>query len=110
MNAIEKTTLAPASQAALEREFNQRAERWETESAIYSSPGAKLLHKDYMAIIKMGEPVVPMILKRMQTSHSDWLWALEHIVENENPASGMEDFDCAAQAWLEWGKKRYPLA
>jgi len=110
MNAIEKTTLAPASQAALERELNQRAERWETESAIYSSPGAKLLHKDYMAIIKMGEPVVPMILKRMQTSHSDWLWALEHIVENENPASGMEDFDCAAQAWLEWGKKRYPLA
>jgi len=109
MNAAEKTTLAPASQSALERKFNLRAERWEKESAIYSSPGAKLLHKDYIAIIKMGEPVVPMILKRMQTSHSDWLWALENIVENENPARGLDDYDSAVQAWLEWGRKRYPL-
>jgi hypothetical protein len=107
MNAVERTTL---SKNALEREFNQRAERWETESAIYSSPGAKLIHKDYKAIIRMGEPVIPLILKRMQTSHNDWLWALEHIVEGENPAAGINDFDSAVQAWLEWGRKRYPLA
>lgn len=107
MNAVEKTTF---SKTALEREFNRRAQRWETESAIYSSPGAKLSHKDYKAIIRMGQPVVPLILKRMETSHSDWLWALERIVESENPANGINDFDSAVEAWLEWGRKRYPLA
>ena len=70
----------------LMEEFSERAERWELESAIHSSPAAKFLHPDYQGIMAMGTPIIPLILKRLKTSQSDWLWALEHLVPNENPA------------------------
>jgi len=91
----------------LESEFNQRADRWERESAIHSSPGAKFLHEDYQFIMGKGEEVVPLILRRLETSKADWLWALEHIVGAENPARNIHQFGSAVQAWLEWGRRRY---
>jgi hypothetical protein len=93
--------------AKLQKFFNERADRWERESKIHSSPGSKFLNKDYIAIISKGEAIVPLILKRLQTSNSDWLWALENILsEEENPAKNIESFKVAKQAWLELGKKR----
>jgi len=92
----------------LEKEFNERADRWERESSIHSSPGEKFFHRDYIRIIGKGERVVPFILKRLEKSKKDWLWALEHIIpEEENPAKGIEDFRDAVQAWLDWGKDKY---
>jgi hypothetical protein len=92
----------------LEKEFNERADRWEKESSIHSSPGEKFIHKDYLRIIGKGEQVVPLILKRLKTSKKDWLFALENIIsEDENPAKGIENFKGAVMAWLEWGNKKY---
>lgn len=90
--------------------FNERAERWEQQSRIHTAPAAKFLHKDHMAILSRGWEVVPLILKRLETSTSDWLWSLEQIIgEDDNPARGCEDYSSARRAWLEWGKRRYPL-
>ncbi len=90
----------------LEAEFNSRADRWEKETAIYSAPGPKILHADYQTIMgKMGESVIPLILKRLPKSGSDWLWALEHITD-ENPAKNAKSYAEAVHAWLEWGKQR----
>jgi hypothetical protein len=100
--------LTDSKTSQLEKEFNERANRWEKESSIHSSPGEKFLHKDYLRIIGKGESVVPLILKRMETSKKDWLFALEHIVpEEENPAKGIENFRDAVEAWIDWGKRRY---
>jgi hypothetical protein len=94
---------------ALEKEFNERADRWEKESSIHSSPGEKFMHRDYLRIIGKGEQVVPLILKRLQSSKKDWLFALENIVsEEESPAKGIENFKGAVEAWLGWGRKKYP--
>lgn len=94
----------------LESQFNERAERWERESSIHSSPGAKFLHKDYISIIAKGEIVVPLILKRLKHSKKDWIWALDHIVDDDqNPPRDIHNFKDAVKAWLEWGRKRYNL-
>lgn len=98
-----------ANKTELEKFFDERAERWEKESRIHSSPGSKFLNKDYIAILSRGGAIVPLILKRLETSNCDWLWALENIIpEDENPAKGIENFKGAKQAWIEWGRKRYP--
>src|ERR1051326_2105073 len=66
--------------------FDERADRWEKESGIHSSPGAKFINQNYISIMAKGERVVPLILKRLETSKKDWLWALENIIdEDENP-------------------------
>ncbi len=87
----------------LEQEFNERADRWETEAAIHSSPGSKFLHKDFVWIITRGKIIVPLILDRLNTSQSDWFWALENITQ-ENPAKDAVDFESAVKAWQEWGR------
>lgn len=95
------------TEAQLVVEFNERADRWEKETAIYSAPGPALLHKDYIAIIAKGvankKIIVPMILKRLQTSGSDWFFALENIA-GENPAKNAETFADALNAWCGWAK------
>jgi hypothetical protein len=97
-----------SSSSLLEKEFNERAERWERESSIHSSPGERFFHNDYIRIIGKGERVIPLILKRLERSKKDWLWALEHIVpEDENPAKGVENFRDAVKAWIEWGNAKY---
>jgi hypothetical protein len=85
----------------LEREFNDRATRWELESAIHSSPGSKFPHKDFIWIITRGMEIVPYILERLSHSESDWFWALENITQ-ENPAKDAKDFKSAVKKWQEW--------
>jgi len=90
--------------------FNERAERWEYDAAIHSSPSATYIHRDYMAIIGMGimnpRIIIPMIFKRIPNTGSDWFYALE-IIANGNPAENEEDFDAAMEAWHDWWVEKY---
>ena len=95
----------PDEAQALEEEFTERADRWEREAGIHSSPGAAILHKDYQTIIGMGKPVIPFILKRLQNSGADWFWALRHISgEKDDPAKDAQNAQEATQAWTKWGR------
>src|SRR5262249_44506543 len=93
---------APQTDPSLEREFNIRAERWEKETAIHSSPTQTYLHRDYYALVGMGisnpNAIVPLILKRIPNTGADWFFALETITE-ENPAKEAQDFEKALEAW-----------
>lgn len=93
----------------LEKEFNERSARWEKETAIHSAPGATYLHRDYIAIISKGmdnpSVIVPLILKRIPFSGSDWFFALEKIA-GENPAEFSEDFESGLKAWRDWAEQR----
>ncbi len=109
---FDSTVLAKANSkvdadAKLKAEFNERAERWEKETAIHSAPGATFLHKDYIAIISKGvanrKVIVPLILKRLPTSGADWFFALENIAE-ENPAKDAKNFEEAFNIWCGWAK------
>ena|SRR6266576_2465133 len=95
---------------SLELEFTERADRWEREAGIHSSPGAAILHNDYQSILGMGKPAIPLILKRLQRSGGNWFWALRHISrEEEDPAKDAKDIQAAILAWIEWGRRNHYL-
>jgi transposase-like protein len=97
------------SSKKIEAEFNLIADRWETETAIHSSPGGMYLNKDYIAIIAKGverpEVYVPLILNRLSVRGGDWFFALENIA-GENPAKDCEDYENALIAWRDWATQR----
>ncbi|MGO8698329.1 MAG: hypothetical protein ACLQVY_11500 [Limisphaerales bacterium] len=105
--AATKANMEISVEAKLSAEFNERAQRWESETAVHSAPGATLLHKDYIAIIAKGavnkRVIIPLILKRLPSSGADWFFALEHIAEC-NPASNATTFDEACDAWNTWAQ------
>jgi len=100
-----RTSPSSSGAASLEREFNERAERWAKETGIQSSPARRYMHEDYQTIMSMGEAAIPLILKRLQTSPDDWFWALKHLAR-EDAAKNAENFGAAVAAWLDWGRKR----
>jgi hypothetical protein len=100
--AIPKTQAWESPSSELEEWFNERAGRWERETAIHSSPESMYLNKDYIAIIGKGmahpKIIVPLILKRLRSKGGDWFFALENIV-GENPARDAVDYESALRAW-----------
>lgn len=92
----------------LEAEFNERADRWEKETAVHSSPGSTYLHKDYISIMAKGAEnkaaIVPLILKRLPNAGTDWFFALQYIA-GENPAKDATDYPNAIKAWRNWAKQ-----
>jgi hypothetical protein len=91
----------------LETWFNVRADRWEREAGIHSSPSARLIQKDYISIMAKGKDVAPFIFKRLQQSRKDWCWALERIFDPENPGEGINNYDGKVKAWLDWREKTH---
>ena len=94
---------SPPVPSPLEQEFNERAERWERETGIHSSPVIRFMHKDYQSIMAKGTQVIPLILVRMKKKPDDWFWALKYITD-EDPAANADGFDAAVRAWLKWGE------
>jgi hypothetical protein len=98
----------PAVQSLLEREFNQRAERWKKQTSMHSSLTTKFMHEDYQSIMAMGEQVIPLILRRLQKAPDHWFWALKHLARGEDAARDTRTMSEATEAWLKWGReKRY---
>ncbi|SRR5260221_13195851 len=95
--------------ANLEDWFITHADKWQSETAIHSAPGATYLHRDYMLIIAKGienqRSVIPLILNRLSAHGGDWFFALESIA-GENPAAHCKDYDDALVAWKNWAKQR----
>jgi hypothetical protein len=97
-NATERARLKPS----LETWFNERADRWEMETGIHSSPVIRFMHEDYQAIMAKGPQIIPLILQRMKSKPDDWFWALRYLA-GEDAASKVHGFEAAVGAWLEWG-------
>lgn len=72
-----------------------------------SSTTAITEHPAYQEIIRMGPPVVPLILGELASGTGHWFHAL-HLLTGENPvppedAGNMEKM---RQEWLAWGRAR----
>jgi hypothetical protein len=96
--------------ASVVLEFNERADRVESNISAHSSPSEVYLNRDYIAIMGMGmrepETIVPLILKRVPSMHADWFFALETIA-GKNHSKDCENFEDALKAWREWSEKRF---
>ena len=59
----------------LER-FQELADQWENETVLLSNSDRAAKHPAHQEIVRMGEPAVPLILKRMQSQSGHWFHAL----------------------------------
>ena len=91
--------------AELRREFEELASQWRRDTAFLSIATQKAMHPSYQKIIGMGRDALPLIFAELKARGGDWIWALEMIVRNENPAAGTTKLNDAVEAWLNWGRK-----
>jgi len=101
---IQYITVGANRLSKIEREFNALAEQWYRETKMLSFVRQKAIHPAYQKIIGMGPVALPFILQELRDRGGDWIWALEMIVRNENPAIGVTHFKESVRAWLDWGK------
>jgi hypothetical protein len=83
--------------------FGQLVKEWRRDTALISSVTRTSMHPAYQAIIGMGKPVLPLVFEELQHRGGHWLWALRAITQ-QDPATGIADFDEARRAWLTWGR------
>ena len=93
-------------ESELASEFNTRAERWKRQTAVHSSLSVKFMHEDYQSIMAMGEPAIPLILRRLENSPDHWFWALKHLARKD-VAQDTNNVKDATKAWLDWGRKKH---
>jgi hypothetical protein len=93
------------SRAVLEAEFQRWAEQWREDTAMRSS--LDYAHEAYRNIVRMGWPVVPVLLTALQRDRQWWFAALAEItgtVPHDGSIAGA--MDAMAEAWLAWGRDR----
>jgi hypothetical protein len=94
-------------QTKLEKQFRILAQQWKDACAYLSSTTAMVSHPAYQAIIKLGEPVVPLLLRELDKEPVHWYEALKAIT-GEDPVAPKDwgNIPAMASAWLAWGRSR----
>lgn len=95
---------APTARNADAELFERLADQWESETAFESLVPQKALHPAYQRIIGMGQPGVPLVLKRLRERPAQWFWALTAMTGSD-PALGQDTVEGAREAWLQWGQE-----
>jgi hypothetical protein len=100
MPVIAKTQVDPE----VEKKFRRLSKEWKEQVQVLSSTTEMCNLPSYQKIIGMGQPVVPLLLRELQTDPHHWFWALKAITEAdpvppENRGRVREMID----AWIKWG-------
>lgn len=97
----------------MEERFRRLLAEWDRSTAHHSNPSIIMGHPAMRAIVAMGEPVVPMILRELAAGGDGQLtWALCELTgENIAPPlieNGCAKWDVAEQsrAWVQWGREK----
>jgi hypothetical protein len=100
-------TKLPDTPIDLETKFQLLAEKWDEETCFLSDSTKIAAHPAYQEVIRMGMPVVPLLLREMEKDHSHWFEALRAITgENPVPPEHRGRIPAMVQDWLAWGKGR----
>ena len=106
---VQKTQPDTPSESA-EQRFRQLEAQWTAETRILSDPRKIMGHPAMRAIVALGDKVVPIILRELQSKPSLLAWALPEIT-GERPAPAKieggfckQDVVAETEAWLQWGR------
>ena len=92
--------------ATIEERFRQLEATWTAEVGHFSSPTMLLGHPAFQEIIRLGEAVVPLMLRDLAERPRYWVWALPGITgENPVPPADRGNLRKMTEAWLHWGKE-----
>jgi hypothetical protein len=96
---------ALSEEALLERRFEELARAWKADSLFMSSVTDMVNLPSYQEIIRMGPPVVPLLLRDLAKEPNHWFMALYAITGADPiPPQDRGNVDRMAAAWLRWGR------
>ena len=94
-------------QTTVTGQFESLAEQWKTETALLSSTTSMVSHPAYRAIIALGPPVVPLLLRDLEQEPVHWFEALQTITgEDPVPREHWGNIPAMRADWLTWGRQR----
>jgi hypothetical protein len=99
----------PAAKAAetIEERFRRLEAIWDAETGYLSSHTDIVAHPAFQEIIRMGQVVVPLMLRDLKEGPRLWVWALPEITgANPVPAGDAGNIAKMSEAWLRWGRER----
>jgi hypothetical protein len=100
-----QTPQTPPTETVEER-FRRLEKTWMTEVGHLSSYTAMVSHPAFREIIRMGQAVVPLMLRDLQERPRLWVWALPEITGADPvPAGDGGKIAKMSEAWLRWGRE-----
>ncbi len=100
-------TQKPAVEENLEQRFRRLAAIWEAETLVLSNVNLITNHWAFQEIIRLGQPVVPLLLRDLEREPQLWVWALPEITgENPVPPADAGNIRKMGEAWLRWGRQK----
>ena len=90
---------------AIEEHFRRLERTWLAETAHLSSFPALVNHPAFREIIRLGEAVVPLMLRDLEERPRLWVWALPEITGVDPvPVGDGGKIAQMSEAWLRWGR------
>lgn len=86
--------------------FKDLVQSWKAGTWHMSSIRDMVGHPAYRAIVRMGDPAVPLLLRELQTEIDHWFIALSEITDADPvPREDAGIVEKMREAWLSWGRK-----
>lgn len=92
--------------AGLKETFEALRDKWVADTEFMSNVSQMIQHPAHLAIIGLGPDALPLLLEDLRDNGNEWFWALRAVVRSD-AADGLESFEDARQAWIEWGRQRH---
>src|SRR5262245_14514373 len=92
---------------SLEQQFRRLEAAWKADTLVLSDPTRITEHWAFQEILRMGEAVIPLMLRDLEREPRLWVWALPRIT-GEDPVT-VEDagnIERMSAAWLRWGREK----
>ena len=99
------STYLPSRTDYIDR-FYRALRRWHSETTFLSDSLKITEHPDFRRIVKLGRPVVPLILGEIQRDPSILVYALEEIESvRPYPEDDEGDFRAMSEHWISWAER-----
>jgi hypothetical protein len=104
--AVTDSPTLPIDALTVSTRFEALAAEWKQATSLLSSTSAMTSHPAYQAIIALGWPVVPLLLRDLEREPVPWFAAMEAITA-ENPVCPevWGQTRQMAEAWVAWGRE-----
>lgn len=91
---------------SIEQRFQHLAAVWRAETAHLSSTTALVAHTAFQAIVSLGPPVIPVLLRELERGSDHWHRALKRITGVDPvPVTDRGDIRKTAESWARWGRE-----
>lgn len=96
----------PTSTETMEERFRRLEAQWRAETGHLSSSNKILEHPTFHEIIRIGQTVIPFMLRDLEQQPRLWVWALPEITGDDPvPVADRGNIVKMTDAWLHWAKE-----